>query len=103
MSYEIFYLSSYFIMTDKKCCNRFPMSKKGGAGVRRILMTNLHPVSTLDNHHVPGSGVGAVSTANRRALQRRAAWKPHVDNKPKIGQINSVNTKKPCLANCFKK
>ena len=50
---------------------RFRPSNGGGASVGRLIFTG-SASSTLDNHYVVGSSVGAQSTAVRRALLRRA-------------------------------
>ena len=51
-----------------------PMKKGASSGVYRSVKVN--PNSTLVNYYTQGSGVGAVSTSNRRALRRRASWRP---------------------------
>ena len=51
-----------------------PMRKGASSGVYRSV--KVYPNSTLVNYHTEGSGVGAVSTANRRAMRRRASWRP---------------------------
>ena len=52
-----------------------PPNKKGSSA-GRLRLTYTHPQSTLVNYYVGGSGVGAVSTSNRRALRSRASWRP---------------------------
>ena len=61
-------------------CHKLTQSQSKGSGVRRIRAIGLgFTTSTLENKYVPGSGVGVVSTANRRALLRRAASKNACD------------------------
>jgi hypothetical protein len=57
-----------------------PAVKKGSSS-GRVRMAYSFPQSTLVNYYVGGAGVGAVSTANRRALRRRAEWRPTEDGK----------------------
>ena len=66
-----------------------PGTKKGSS-VGRVRMAYSFPQSTLVNYYVGGAGVGAVSTANRRALRRRAEWRPTEDGKGS----------KKCLGHC---
>ena len=54
---------------------------KKGSSVGRVRMAFTHPRTTLVNYYVGGSGVGAVSTSNRRALRNRASWRPTQDGK----------------------
>ena len=49
---------------------------KKGSSVGRVRMPYSFPQSTLVNYYVGGAGVGAVSTSNRNAMRRRAAWRP---------------------------
>ena len=56
-------------------------SVKKGSSVGRVRMAFTHPQTTLVNYYVGGSGVGAVSTSNRRALRSRASWRPTQDGK----------------------
>lgn len=51
-----------------------PNTKKG-----RVRMNFANSHTTLDNYYNGGSGVGAVSTSNRRALRKRAGWRPTSD------------------------
>jgi hypothetical protein len=60
-----------FCSNNKIQCVR--QSSRGG-GVRRN-MFSAFTQTNIDNTYTPGSGVGAVSRANRRALLRRAANK----------------------------
>jgi hypothetical protein len=50
-------------------------SHRGGGGVRRVLSVAsiANQPHAFDNKYVAGSGVGAKTTGNRRALMRRAA------------------------------
>ena len=52
---------------------------KKGAGVGRIKMSFGTSHTTLDNYYNGGSGVGAVSTSNRRALRKKSGWRPTQD------------------------
>lgn len=61
-----------FCNNNKIQCVR--QSSRGGAGVRRN-MFSAFTQTNIDNTYTPGSGVGAVSRASRRALLRRAANK----------------------------
>ena len=61
-----------FCSNNKIQCVR--QSSRGGGGVRRN-MFSAFTQTNIDNTYTPGSGVGAVSRANRRALLRRAANK----------------------------
>ena len=54
---------------------------KKRSSVGRVRMAFTHPQTTLVNYYVGGSGVGAVSTSNRRALRSRASWRPTQDGK----------------------
>jgi hypothetical protein len=56
--------------SNNKCC-KMSSSRPRGAGVGRVMFLG-NPRSTLDNKYVSGSGIGATTTAIRRALQRRA-------------------------------
>jgi hypothetical protein len=49
---------------------------KKGSSVGRVRTPYSFPQSTLVNYYVGGAGVGAVSTSNRNALRKRAAWRP---------------------------
>ena len=49
---------------------------KKRSSVGRVRMAFTNPQTTLVNYYVGGSGVGAVSTSNRRALRNRASWRP---------------------------
>jgi hypothetical protein len=49
---------------------------KKGSSAGRVRMAYSFPQSTLVNYYVGGAGVGAVNTSNRRALRRRASWRP---------------------------
>ena len=53
--------------------------KRSSAG--RIKMVYSSTQTTLVNYYVGGSGVGAVSTSNRRALWKRASWRPTQNGK----------------------
>jgi hypothetical protein len=50
-------------------------SRRGGGGVRRVLSVAsiANQPHVFDNKYVAGSGVGARTLGNRRALMRRAA------------------------------
>jgi len=51
--------------------------KSRGAGLGRVfpVATIGNQPHTFENRYIPGSGVGASSISNRRALCRRAAYK----------------------------
>jgi hypothetical protein len=69
----------------------FFLQRKKGAGLGRVFAfaSIANQPHTLENVYVPGSGVGASTIANRRALSRRAAY----NRKPVIssGLIYSKN------------
>ena len=50
-----------------------------GAGIRRIFAVSDRKNTIPDNGYISGAGVGAVSTANRRALRRRAVLTQEID------------------------
>lgn len=54
----------------------FFLQRRKGAGSGRVFAfaSIANQPHTLENVYVPGSGVGATTTANRRALSRRAAY-----------------------------
>jgi hypothetical protein len=54
----------------------FFLQRKKGAGLGRVFAfaSIANQPHTLENVYVPGSGVGASTIANRRALSRRAAY-----------------------------
>jgi hypothetical protein len=54
----------------------FFLQRRKGAGSGRVFAfaSIANQPHTLENRYVPGSGVGATTTANRRALSRRAAY-----------------------------
>ena len=72
----------------------FFLQRNKGAGSGRVFAfaSIANQPHTLENVYVPGSGVGASTTANRRALSRRAAYirKPPVIPTP-TGLIYSKN------------
>lgn len=73
----------------------FFLQRRKGAGSGRVFAfaSIANQPHTLENVYVPGSGVGATTTANRRALSRRAAYirKPAVQT-PSTGLIYSKDT-----------
>jgi len=57
---------------QNSCC-KYGKTPSRGAGAGRIFFMG-NPPASIDNKYVPGSGVGATSTSNRRALMRRASF-----------------------------
>jgi hypothetical protein len=75
---------------------------KKGSSVGRVRTPYSFPQSTLVNYYVGGSGVGAVTTANRNALRKRAAWRPIDGGKAAIhckGFCNNNNQYRVCRDN----
>ena len=72
--------------------NKLPPMKKGtSSGVYRTVQVSSK--STINNYYTEGSGVGATSIATRRALRRRASWRPT------NGGLSSTHCKGHCLNN----
>ena len=75
---------------------------KKGSSVGRVRTPYSFPQSTLVNYYVGGAGVGAVSTSNRNALRKRAAWRPIDGGKAAIhckGFCNNNNQYRVCRDN----
>jgi len=70
----------------------FFLQRRGGAGVGRVFAfaSIANQPHTLENIYVPGSGVGASTIANRRALSRRAAY---IRPKPVIPPVLFIYSK----------
>lgn len=64
----------------------FFLQRRGGAGVGRVFAfaSIANQPHTLENRYIPGSGVGARSIANRRALVRAITYRPPVAQTPSI-------------------
>lgn len=62
----------------------FFLQRRGGAGVGRVFAfaSIANQPHTLENRYIPGSGVGARSIANRRALVRAITYRPPVAQTP---------------------
>ena len=71
----------------------FFLQRKKGAGSGRVFAfaSIANQPHTLENVYVPGSGVGASTIANRRALSRRAAYIRKPATMPSTGLIYSKN------------
>lgn len=72
----------------------FFLQRRGGAGSGRVFAfaSIANQPHTLENIYVPGSGVGASTIANRRALSRRAAYIRQPATIPSSGLIYSKDT-----------
>ena len=70
----------------------FFLQRRGGAGVGRVFAfaSIANQPHKLENRYIPGSGVGARSIANRRALVRAITYRPPVAQTPS-GLIYSKN------------
>jgi hypothetical protein len=62
----------------------FFLQRRGGAGVGRVFAfaSIANQPHKLENRYIPGSGVGARSIANRRALVRAITYRPPVAQTP---------------------
>lgn len=62
----------------------FFLQRRGGAGVGRVFAfaSIANQPHKLENRYIPGSGVGARSIANRRALIRAITYRPPVAQTP---------------------
>lgn len=71
----------------------FFLQRRKGAGSGRVFAfaSIANQPHTLENVYVPGSGVGASTIANRRALSRRAAYIRNPATMPLSGLIYSKN------------
>jgi hypothetical protein len=72
----------------------FFLQRRKGAGSGRVFAfaSIANQPHTLENVYVPGSGVGASTIANRRALSRRAAYIRRPATIPSSGLIYSKDT-----------
>ena len=72
----------------------FFLQRRKGAGSGRVFAfaSIANQPHTLENRYVPGSGVGARSIANRRALVRAITYRPPVVQTPSTGLIYSKDT-----------
>ena len=70
----------------------FFLQRRGGAGVGRVFAfaSIANQPHKLENRYIPGSGVGARSIANRRALIRAITYRPPA-TMPPSGLIYSKN------------
>lgn len=71
----------------------FFLQRRKGAGSGRVFAfaSIANQPHTLENRYIPGSGVGARSIANRRALIRAITYRPPAVQIPSTGLIYSKN------------
>ena len=67
------------------------MPQYRSGGVQRLIFTG-NVKTNLFNAYTPGSGVGALNTSVRRALQRKATLT--------AGSIENMNTRRPGCGQC---